>query len=186
MRRSEFERKLSKGEALLHIDLSSKKGEAFSMEQETTSIEKPGFYIPEGIARITRNGHTDIYLIRNQMPLGSYRVSLAYELDDFKEGQSCGHFLYLRESDAVEHLGGIKEYFISLKLTERWIADVVRQCDRSVGLLPIVRACEKLRNLKRPPTDEEIRQTAREALADYHTRRLMLNFGVRGRVEKQT
>ena len=69
----------------------------------------PGFQIPEGLSRITRNGHTDIYLIQNQMPLGSYWVRLAYELDDFEEGKSRGHNLHVRESHAVERLGGIKE-----------------------------------------------------------------------------
>ena len=139
----------------------------------------PGFHIPEGFARITRDGHTDIYLIQNQMPFGSYRVSLAYELDDFKEGRIRGHFLYVRESDAVEHLGGIKEYFTPLKPTERWIADVFRQTGRSVGLLPMVRACEQLRRLKRTPTDAEIRHAVHEAVADYHTRRLLLEVRVR-------
>lgn len=89
------------------------------MAVETTFSEVPGFHIPEGFARITRNGQTDIYLIKNRMPLGSYWLSVAYAMDDFEAEKAVGYTMFVRETDGIEHLSGIKEYFIPLKPTEK-------------------------------------------------------------------
>jgi len=151
------------------------------MTNQLSPSELQRFHIPEGFARIARDGHTDIYLVLNRVPLGAYTLSVAYSMDDFADdSKRVGHTLFVRETDEIEHLGGVREYFEPIGTIEPWKAAVVRLFRRSVGLLPIVRACEKLRTLGRTPTVEEIKHAAQESLADYHMRRLMLGVGVRG------
>jgi hypothetical protein len=140
-----------------------------------------GFHIAEGFARITCNGHTDVYLVLNRVPLGAYTLSVAYAMDDFADDMNgVGHTFFVKETDEIEHLGGARDYFAPISTVEPWKAAVVRLFEQSIGLLPIVRACEKLRTFGRAPTVEEIRQAAQESLADYQVRRLMRGVGVRG------
>lgn len=151
------------------------------MTNQFSPSDLAGFHIPEGFARISRDGHTEIYLVQNRAPLGAYTLSVAFAMDDFgDDSKGVGHTLFIRQTDEIEHLGGVREYFEPISTIRPWKAAVVRLFDRSVGLLPIVRACEILRTLGRTPTVEEIQHAAQESLADYHMRRLILGVGVRG------
>ena len=66
------------------------------------------FLSPEGFARITRDGKSDIYVVQNQEYPGDYRVSLAFALDDFDPSDATklyGEPLLLNALDVVEFLG---------------------------------------------------------------------------------
>ena len=139
----------------------------------------PGFHVPEGFGRVTRDGKTEIFVVLNKEPLGSYILSVAYEMDDFAEGRDCGDMLYLEEADAIEHLGGIQEYLNPTNPVEKWRYALLREFPRTIGLLPIVRACEKLQLIGRSPTAEDVQTAVREGVAVYYTRRLLIEAGRR-------
>lgn len=72
------------------------------IEAQTPNPDRlTGFHVPEGFARVTRDGKTGTYVVLNQEPLGSYILSVAYEMDDFAKGRDCGDMLYLVETDAI-------------------------------------------------------------------------------------
>jgi hypothetical protein len=101
-------------------------------------------------------------------------------MDDFgDEMNGVGLTFFVKETDEIEHLGDAHDYFSPISTVEPWKAAVVRLFEQSIGLLPIVRACEKLRTFGRAPSVDEIRQAAQELLADYHVRRLVREVGVR-------
>lgn len=138
--------------------------------------EIPGFQISEGFAHITRGDMSDIFLVVNRAPLAAVQFSIEYAFDDFcGDDRSCGNTWFVEETDVVEHLGGVKEYFAFRGPADAWKAIVWNQFDGWVGFLPIVRACENLRSLGRTPTVEEIQSAAQASLADYHQRRHMLS-----------
>ena len=129
----------------------------------------------EGFARITRDGKTDIYLIQNMNLPGGYGVSLAFDLDDFDPGKNVGNPLVLQKGDTVKHLGAVMEYMAPASSLWELVVSVTRNIPRSCGLLPTVRAVERLRFLSEVPTAEFIEQTVALVLADYYCRRAMLS-----------
>lgn len=106
---------------------------------------------PEGFARVTRHGRSDIYLVQNHEGFcWDGRISVAFYMDDFDPGHSdkhYGHPLYLHKADQIESLGSPDVYFAPASPDWDLKCSVVRLFPRSAGLLPVVRALE---NLKRP------------------------------------
>ncbi len=130
---------------------------------------------PEGFARITRNGETDTYLIQNMNLPGGYRTSFAFDLDDFHPEKNVGHPLVLHKDDVVEHLGAVMEYMAPASPFWELVVPVVRAIPRDCGLLPTVRAVERLRCLKETPSETLIQETIAQVLADYYCRRAKLS-----------
>lgn len=135
-----------------------------------------GSYIqhPEGFARVTRDGETDIYLIQNMNLPGGYCSSIAFDLDDFDINKNVGNPLVLQEGDVVEHLGAVLEYMAPKSPWWELMVPIVRTIPRNCGLLPAVRAVERLRYLKEAPSGTLIQETIAQVLADYYCRRAKL------------
>jgi hypothetical protein len=129
---------------------------------------------PEGFARVTRDGETDIYLVQNINMPGGYCSSLAFDLDDFDISKNVGNPLVLQEGDVVEHMGAVLTYLAPASPFWELIVPVVKTIPRDCGLLPAVRAVERLRCLKEAPSETQIQETIAQVLADYYCRRLKL------------
>lgn len=138
---------------------------------EADYVAKSEFISPEGFARVTRDNHTDICLVRNQ-ELPAYKVSLAFDLDDVEPVDPFpGKFCILSDRDAVEFLGTPEDYFIPKAPLWDLLPELVRIAPKDCGLLPLVRAAEKLKTL---PPEERVAQTTAvlgATIADYRHRR---------------
>ena len=144
------------------------------IERDVKDDSLPGVQVPEGFIRLTRAGKTDIYLVQNHEPLGSFKMSSAYELDDFEPGKKYGMPLIVKDTDLVQHLGTVTEYFTPQGPMGDSVISVIQVFPKNVGMLPLIRTIEKLRSLKRRPTKEEMEQAIEYSLNDYHRRRAML------------
>jgi hypothetical protein len=129
---------------------------------------------PEGFARVTRDGDTDIYLIQNINLPGGYGVSFAFDLDDFHPEKNVGNPLVLQKGDVVELMGAVLTYLAPASPHWELIVPVVKALPRDCGLLPTVRAVEQLRCLKEAPSATLIQETTAPVLADYYCRRAKL------------
>jgi hypothetical protein len=133
---------------------------------------------PEGFARVTRNGRSDIYLVQNHEGFcWDGRISVAFYLDDFDpdSNKEYGRPLYLNKSDQIENLGPPDVYFAPANPDWDLKCSLVRLFPRSAGLLPIVRACETLKRSGIALTNESICETATRAYLEYVGRRAALN-----------
>lgn len=133
---------------------------------------------PEGFARVTRHGRSDIYLVQNHEGFcWDGRISVAFYMDDFDPDteKRYGHPLYLNKSDQIESLGSPNVYFAPVNADWELKRSLVRLFPRSAGLLPIVRAVEALKGSGTPLTDESICEAGTIAYLDYVKRRSMLN-----------
>lgn len=134
---------------------------------------------PEGFARVTRHGRSDIYLVQNHEGFcWDGRISVAFYMDDFEPGRSdkrYGHPLYLHKSDQIESLGAPDVYFAPVNKDWDLKCSLVRLFPRSAGLLPVVRAFETLKRSGLALTDESICEAGTTAYLDYVKRRSMLN-----------
>lgn len=144
----------------------------FQMDDTTAD-----FLVPEGFARVTRNGVSDIYVVQNQEYPGDYKVSLAFPLDDFEPNnprKTYGEPLLLGADDEIHFLGTPQNYFLpKAPLWEQTIL-LVKRIPKELGLLPTVRVVEQLKMLERQPTKDEISAVVELSIADYHYRRAML------------
>jgi hypothetical protein len=133
---------------------------------------------PEGFARVTRHGRSDIYLVQNHEGFcWDGRISVAFYMDDFDpdSDKRYGHPLYLNMSDQIESLGPPDIYFAPANKDWNLKCSLVRLFPRSAGLLPIVRAFEALKRSGLALTDESICEAGTTAYLDYVKRRSMLN-----------
>jgi hypothetical protein len=133
---------------------------------------------PEGFARVTRNGRSDIYLVQNHEGFcWDGRISVAFYMDDFDpdSDKRYGNPLYLRKDDQIESLGTPLAYFAPTATNWEIKQSLVRLFPRSAGLLPIVRAVEALKRSGCALTDESRCEAATSAYLDYLKRRSMLN-----------
>ena len=134
-------------------------------------LAKSDFISPEGFACITRGKFSEIYLVQNEEYPG-YKVSLAFELDDFDRADRLSEEpRILSEEDDVEFLGMPDDYFTPKAPLWGLPLELVRMSSRECGLLPIVRAAEKLKTM---PPEERVVQTLavlETSIADYHRRR---------------
>jgi hypothetical protein len=135
------------------------------------------FASEEGFARITRDGKSDIYVVQNQEYPGNYKVSLAFVLDDFEPSdptKTYGEPLVINALDRVEYLGSAVDYFVPKAPLWEVSLEVVRMVTEKVGLLPIVRAIEYLREKGKKPNVHDLTKTVDYYVADYHNRRSQL------------
>lgn len=144
------------------------------MKEELTFENR--FLCPAGFARITRRASTDIYLVQNQGYPGDHFVSLAFELDDFDtSNKTYGEPIVLMAHHGLEFLGARSDYFFTPK-APLWELplELLRLAPKDCGLLPIVRAAEKLKTI--PPEKRVVQTLAvlEECVADYRSRRAWL------------
>lgn len=133
---------------------------------------------PEGFARVSRQGRSDIYLVQNHEGFcWDGRISVAFYMDDFDpdSDKRYGHPLYLNRSDQIESLGTPGIYFALTAPDWEIKQSLVRLFPRSAGLLPIVRAVETLKRSGIALTKESICEAATFAYLDYLKRRSMLS-----------
>ena len=133
---------------------------------------------PEGFARVTRHGRSDIYLVQNHEGFcWDGRISVAFYMDDFDpdSDKRYGHPLYLHKSDQIESLGTPGVYFAPANPDWDVKCSLVRLFPRSAGLLPIVRAFEIIKRSGIALTDASICEAATCAYLDYVRRRVALN-----------
>jgi hypothetical protein len=134
---------------------------------------------PEGFARVSRHGRSDIYLVQNHEGFcWDGRISVAFYMDDFDPDRSdkrYGHPLYLRSEDQIESLGTPGIYFAPTTPDWEIKRSLVPLFPRSAGLLPIVRAVESLKRSGVALTDESLCEVATSAYLDYVKRRSILN-----------
>ena len=136
---------------------------------------------PEGFARVTRHGRSDIYLVQNHEGFcWDGRISVAFYMDDFDpdSDKRYGHPLYLNKSDQIESLGSPDLYFAPANPDWDLKCSLVRLFPRSAGLLPVVRAFETLKRSGLALTDESICEAGTNAYLDYVKRRSMLNQAI--------
>ncbi len=105
---------------------------------------------------------------------GGYGVSIAFDLDDFDINKNVGNPLVIQKDDVVEYLGAVLEYMAPASPWWDLSVPVVRTIPRTCGLLPAVRAVERLRCLKETPSATLIQETVAAVLADYYCRRAKL------------
>jgi hypothetical protein len=105
---------------------------------------------------------------------GGYSVSFAFDLDDFDADKNVGHPLVLQKGDVVEHLGTVMDYLAPVSPQWEIVVAVTRGVPRDCGLLPTVRAVERLQLIDGAPTAEDVKRITAEVVDDYHRRRAML------------
>lgn len=133
---------------------------------------------PEGFARVTRHGRSDIYLVQNHEGFcWDGRISVAFYMDDFDpdSDKRYGDPLYLHKDDQIESLGPPLVYFAPANPDWEIKCSLVRLFPRSAGLLPIVRAFETLKRSGIALTDESICEAATSSYLEYVRRRANLN-----------
>ena len=143
-----------------------------------TCVNSDGFLCGEGFVRVIRYGISDIYVIQNQEYPGDYKVSLAFYMDDFEQGNDYkiyGEPLILCKDDHIEFLGRAEDYFVPR--APLWIdrLAIVRMNPIKVGLLPTIRAIEHLHMEDAQPDEQEILSVVKYYFEDYLRRRLVLS-----------
>ena len=143
-----------------------------------TCVNSDGFLCGEGFARVIRSGTSDIYVIQNQEYPGDYKVSLAFYMDDFEQGNDYkiyGEPLILCKDDHIEFLGRAEDYFVPR--APLWIdrLAIVRMNPIEVGLLPTIRAIEHLQMKDAQPDEQEMLAVVKYYFEDYLRRRLVLS-----------
>ncbi len=145
------------------------------MPDSGATLIESGFLSPDGFARITRRGSADIYIVQNQEYPDNHFVSLAFELDDFDaSNKTYGEPLVLMAHHGLEFLGTHQDYFTPKAPLWELPLELARLAPKDCGLLPVVRAAERLKTM--PPEKRVVQTLAvlEECIADYRIRRAKL------------
>lgn len=130
---------------------------------------------PEGLARVERDAAVFIGVLKH-VAVGSRTLAVLFELDDYSLGQSLGMPLLLMAGDHIDSLGSTDQYFSDTHRDWDLMVAVKERIPDEVGLLPVVRAVERLKVMA-GHTQDDVRTTCAEALR-YYTERRMRASGV--------
>lgn len=142
----------------------------------------PNWLCPEGYARITRDGKTDIYRIVAEVLLAGEGVCFASSMEDYdldNPGRSYGKKMVLHHTDTIEFLGTVESYFskdADLLSLKKLLLSLIPD---SAGLITIVRAVEILKDYPCAITESAVQSVASRAYVDYLQRRAALTVSQR-------
>lgn len=144
--------------------------ESLAIEIDNRPEERLAALLPEGFARVARNGELLIGMLKHVDVVGK-SVAVLFELDDYVLGQSLGIPLLLTASDQINTMGSIAEYFSDTHPDWDLMVAAKENIPDTAGLLPVVRAVHTLKGGD-DVTAGRVQQVCGVVMRDYTARRL--------------